>query len=99
MGVRRSLETGVEEEEWETIDGDTVSFTLSATLKISLPSCPSPPSTFSSHPLIWGNPSGVDGSVAWMMNISQSHQSLYTLMSCSNLDEEYSSQEEEKMNI
>lgn len=95
---QEEYEEDIEEEEWETIDGDTVSFTLSATLKISLPSCPSPPSTFSSHPLIWGNPNGMEESVAWMMNISQSHQSLYTFTSCSNLDEEYSSQEEESLN-
>ncbi|XP_032745629.1 melanoma-associated antigen 1-like [Rattus rattus] len=95
---QEEYEEEIEEEEWESIDGDTVSFTLSATLKISLPSCPSPPSTFSSHPLIWGNPSGMEESVAWMMNISQSHQSLYTFTACSNLDEEYSSQEEESLN-
>ncbi|XP_055455626.1 melanoma-associated antigen 1-like [Psammomys obesus] len=89
-------EEEVEEGEWEAIDGDT---TLSASLKITLPSfCPSPPYTFSSSPLMWGNLDEVVGSVAWMPTIVQSPQSFYSPTSCSNLDEEHSSQEEETLN-
>ncbi|XP_050997880.1 melanoma-associated antigen 1-like [Acomys russatus] len=75
-----------EKEEWEAIDIDT---TLSA-LKITLPSCLSPPYEFAPWLLIWGNPDEAVGSVAWMLNTAST--------SCSSLDEEPSSQEEESLN-
>ncbi|XP_006978168.2 melanoma-associated antigen B1-like [Peromyscus maniculatus bairdii] len=89
-----------EEEGWEVTNIDTISSTLSASLKIILPpSCPSPPSTLSSCPLFWGSPDGTEGSVSWMLSISQSCQSSYSFISCSNLDEESGILEEERLTI
>ncbi|OBS69386.1 hypothetical protein A6R68_02082 [Neotoma lepida] len=89
-----------EEEEWEATDSDTISSTLSASLKIILPRfCPSPPSTLSSCSLFGGSPDETEGSVSWMLSLFQSYQSSYSFTSCSNLDEESSSPEEERLTI
>ncbi|XP_027241617.1 melanoma-associated antigen 10 [Cricetulus griseus] len=88
-----------EEEEWETTDSDAVSSTLVASLKVTFPSsCPSPPSTLSPHPLLWGSLDEVEAAIFGMLSIFQSYQSSYSLTSCGDLDENYGSPEEESSN-
>ncbi|KAL1766461.1 hypothetical protein HispidOSU_013714 [Sigmodon hispidus] len=84
-----------DEEEREATDSDIMCSTLSASLKTTLPSFyPSPPSTFSSYPLFLDSLDEGEGSVSLMLRITQS----YSFTSCSNLDEEDGSLEEESIN-